>query len=88
MKPDHDWAAPTPTKVFVGSKMETVDKQAFRAICEPEGIEVLAVKAAEDAIPQLSLVKDDNGINLGIRESAATSPKDAQNILQRLKSAK
>ena len=46
-----------------------------------------AVKTTEDAIPQLNRVKDDNGINVGIRDSATSSLKDAQNILQRFKSA-
>jgi tetratricopeptide (TPR) repeat protein len=46
-----------------------------------------AVKTTEDAIPQLKRVKDDDGINVGIRDSAMISLKDAQNILQRFKSA-
>lgn len=46
-----------------------------------------AVKTTEDAIPQLNRVKDDNGINAGIRDSATSSLKDAQTILQRFKSA-
>ena len=48
----------------------------------------MPVKTIEDAIPQLNRVKDDNGINVGIRDSATSSLKDAQNILQRFKSAK
>jgi tetratricopeptide (TPR) repeat protein len=46
-----------------------------------------AVKTAEDAIPQLNRVENDNAINVGIRDSAAKSLKDAQTILQRFKSA-
>ena len=46
-----------------------------------------AVKTAEDAIPQFSRVKGDSGINVGIRDSATSSLKDAQTILQRFKSS-
>jgi len=34
-KADHDWPVATPTRVFVGSKMEMADKQAFQAVCQP-----------------------------------------------------
>jgi tetratricopeptide (TPR) repeat protein len=46
-----------------------------------------AIKTIEDAIPQLNRVKDDSGINVGIRNSATSSLKDAQTVLQRFKSA-
>ena len=49
IKPDHDWPVPTPTRVFVGSKMEMADKQAFRTLCEPKGIEVLEMHRADDS---------------------------------------
>jgi tetratricopeptide (TPR) repeat protein len=46
-----------------------------------------AVTTAEEAIPQLNRVKDDSGINTGIRESATSSLRDAQTVLARFKSA-
>jgi len=46
-----------------------------------------AVITAEEAIPQLNRVKDDSDINIGIRESAASSAKNAQSILTQLKSS-
>ncbi|MBI3478689.1 MAG: tetratricopeptide repeat protein [Acidobacteria bacterium] len=46
-----------------------------------------AVTTAEGAIPQLNRVKDDSDINVGIRESAASSANNAQTILAQLKSA-
>lgn len=46
-----------------------------------------AVAIAKEAVPQLNRVKEDNGLNVGIRESAGSSLKDAQTILQRLGSA-
>jgi tetratricopeptide (TPR) repeat protein len=46
-----------------------------------------AVSTTEEAIPQLNRVKDDTGINPGIRESATSSLKDAQTVLARLRSA-
>jgi tetratricopeptide (TPR) repeat protein len=46
-----------------------------------------AITTAEDAIPELHRVEDDGGINDGIRQSATNSLKDAQTILERLKSA-
>jgi hypothetical protein len=49
VKPDHDWPVPTPTRVFLGSKMEMVNKQAFRAICEPKSIEVFEMHRADDS---------------------------------------
>jgi hypothetical protein len=49
VKPDHDWPVPTPTRVFLGSKMETVNKQAFQAICEPKGIEVFEMHRVADS---------------------------------------
>ena len=33
VKADHAWSVPTPSRLFVGSKMETAKKQAVRAIC-------------------------------------------------------
>jgi len=45
------------------------------------------VPAMEEAIPQLNRVKDDTGISPGIRESATSSLKDAQTVLERLRSA-
>ena len=54
VKSDHDWPAPTPPRVFVGSKMEKANKQAFRDICEPRGIEVLEMHRAEDSFKLLS----------------------------------
>jgi hypothetical protein len=53
IKPDHDWPVPTPTRVFVGSKMEMANKQAFQAICEPKGIEVLEMHRADDSFKLL-----------------------------------
>jgi hypothetical protein len=49
VKADHDWPVPTPTKVFVGSKMEISKKQTLRAICEPRGIELLEMHRADDS---------------------------------------
>jgi len=49
IEPDHDRPAPTPTRVFLGSKMEMANKQAFRAICEPKGIEVFEMHRADDS---------------------------------------
>lgn len=49
VEPDHDWPVPTPTRVFLGSKMEMVDKQVFLAICEPKGIEVHEMHKADDS---------------------------------------
>jgi hypothetical protein len=49
VKLNHDWPVPTPTRVLLGSKMEMVDKEAFRAICEPKGIEVLEMHRADDS---------------------------------------
>lgn len=46
-----------------------------------------AVAITEEAIPQFNRVKDDTGINTGIRESATSSLKDAQTVLARLRSA-
>jgi tetratricopeptide (TPR) repeat protein len=46
-----------------------------------------AIKTTEDAIAQLNRVKDDNGINVGIRDSATSLLNDAQTILQRFRSA-
>jgi tetratricopeptide (TPR) repeat protein len=46
-----------------------------------------AVTTTEEAIPQLNRVKDDSGINTGIRESATSSLRDAQTVLARFKSA-
>jgi tetratricopeptide (TPR) repeat protein len=46
-----------------------------------------AVGTTEEAIPQLNRVKDDTGVNPGIRESATSSLKDAQTVLERLRSA-
>jgi hypothetical protein len=54
VKADHDWQVPTPTRVFVGSKMETANKQAFRAICEPRGIEVHEMLRADDSFKLFS----------------------------------
>jgi tetratricopeptide (TPR) repeat protein len=45
------------------------------------------VPAMEEAIPQLNRVKDDTGISPGIRESATSSLKDAQTVLERLRLA-
>jgi Flp pilus assembly protein TadD len=44
-----------------------------------------AVTTTEEAIPQLNRVKDDIGINPGIRESATGSLKDAETLLARLR---
>jgi len=49
IEPDHDRTVPTATRVFVGSKMEMANKQAFRAICEPKGVEVLEMHRADDS---------------------------------------
>jgi len=49
VKADYDWSVPTPTRVFVGSKMEMANKQAFRAICQPKGIEVLDMHRADNS---------------------------------------
>jgi tetratricopeptide (TPR) repeat protein len=46
-----------------------------------------AVKAAGEAIPELNRVKQDSSINIGIREDAANSVRDAQTILERFKAA-
>lgn len=46
---DHDWTVPTATRVFLGSKMETANKQALRGLCEPKGIEVLEMHRADDS---------------------------------------
>ena len=45
-----------------------------------------AVTVAEEAIPQLNRVKDDSDLNIGVRDSAASSAKNAQAILAQLKS--
>ncbi len=44
-----------------------------------------AVAIVEEAILQLNRVKDDSDINIGIRESAASSVKNAQTILAQIK---
>ena len=49
VKADHDWSVPTPTMVFVGSRMEMAHRQAFRAICQPKGIEVLDMHRADNS---------------------------------------
>ena len=49
IEPDHDWTLPTASRVFLGSKMEMANKQAFRAICEPKGLEVLEMHRADDS---------------------------------------
>jgi tetratricopeptide (TPR) repeat protein len=46
-----------------------------------------ATATVQDAIPQFVRVKDDREIQAGIRESAASSLKDAQTLVARLKSA-
>ena len=54
VKADHDWPVPTPTRVFIGSKMEVANTQVFRTICEPRGIEVLQMHRAEDSFKLFS----------------------------------
>jgi|SRR5271170_1501932 len=49
IEPDHDRPVPTPTKVFVGSKMQMTKKQEFQAICEPKGIDVFEMHRAADS---------------------------------------
>jgi len=45
-----------------------------------------ALKTVEEAISELSRVKSDETINVGIRDDAARSLQQAQTILSRLKS--
>jgi hypothetical protein len=58
VKADHAWSVPTPTGVFVGSKMEMTNKQAFRAIYEPRGVEVREMHRADDSFKLFSLPFD------------------------------
>jgi hypothetical protein len=45
---DHDWSVPTPSRVFLGSKMSSENIKAVRKICEQRNIDVLQMELAED----------------------------------------
>lgn len=45
---DHNWPVPTPSRVFVGSKMSLENVEAVRKLCEQKNIEVLQMELATD----------------------------------------
>jgi len=45
---DHDWPVPTPTRIFLGSKMEASKSKELLAICEQKKIEVHRMCLAND----------------------------------------
>jgi len=48
VEPDHDCQLPTPTRVFLGSKMESAKVSDLRAICSNKKIELWQMRLAED----------------------------------------
>lgn len=56
---DHGWTVPVPVRVFLGSKM-AADKQEFRAICDPVGVEVLEMHRAEGSFELFEAPLDNN----------------------------
>jgi len=57
---DHGWTVPAPVRVFLRSKMATADKQQFRAICDPVGVEVLEMHRAEGSFELFEAPLDNN----------------------------
>lgn len=47
-KGGHNWSVPTPSRVFLGSKMSSENVEAVRELCEGKNIEVLQMELAED----------------------------------------
>jgi hypothetical protein len=65
---DHNWAVPTPSRVFLGTKMDSQNAKELIAICDPKGIEVCQMALAKDKfelspheVPHLS------GVNYSFR---------------------
>lgn len=51
---DYNWTVPTPSRVFLGAKMEAQNAEAIAAICEPKGIQVCRMIMAKDRFELLS----------------------------------
>jgi hypothetical protein len=51
---DYNWTVPTPSRVFLGAKMEAHNAAAITAFCEPKGIEVCRMNMAKDRFELLS----------------------------------
>lgn len=45
---EHNWTVPTPSRVFLGTKMDSQNAKELVAICEPKGIEVCQMALAKD----------------------------------------
>ena len=54
--PDHDFQAPTPARIFLGSRMEGKRREELVAICDQKGIEVHQMRLDKDRF-QLSSEK-------------------------------
>jgi hypothetical protein len=51
---DYNWAVSTPSRVFLGAKMEAKNAKEIFDLCEPRGIEVHRMSMASDRFELLS----------------------------------